>query len=340
MRISIFVGARPNFVKAAPLLRAAEARDHECFLIHTGQHYDYSLNTSFFEDLCIKIPDYNFNIVTSNDYGSYMSKMIQSAAAVSKELSPDFSIVVGDTDSSLAAAVGANVCTPLVHVEAGLRSRNIAMREEYNRVLIDNISDVRFCTEKSAITNLEKEGLSGILVGNVMIDSVAFMLGNGGGERAENTEYAVLTIHRAEKSEGDLVALADNIKRIANFTVILFPMHPRLASYAGVFKHKNIKILSPLRYAEFVHFIKNAKCVFTDSGGIQEETSFLGVPCFTLRDETERPITVELGTNTIIGKTGTGYFSVSDKYKTGRSIPFWDGKASDRIIEYLERCSK
>lgn len=337
MRLSIFVGARPNFVKAAPILRAAKNRSHECFLIHTGQHYDYDLNKSFFEDLCMQDPDYNFNISTSSDYGSYMSRMINNINSTSKYLSSDFSIVLGDTDSSLAAAIGSKKYGPLVHVEAGLRSKNISMREEYNRVLIDNISDILFCTENRGVDNLINEKLQGILVGNVMIDSIEFILNNFKNHNNIDEKYAVLTIHRSEKSLFDLRALANNIKRIADNLLIIFPMHPRLNAHRKLFLHDNIRIVNSMRYSDFVFLLASASCVFTDSGGVQEETSFLGTPCFTLRDETERPITVELGTNSVVGKTGTDYFSLRKCNKKGKKIPFWDGKASERIISYLEK---
>jgi len=336
MKIVITVGARPNFVKAAPLVREATKRGNECILIHTGQHYDNEMDKVFFKELDIPEPDFQL-------YGVPRSRYVHAIKKTIRMIKPDYSIVLGDTDSSLAAALASCKICKTVHIEAGLRSGNRKMKEEFNRVVIDHVSDIHFCTEISAVKNLCAEGISGILVGNVMIDTLSWALEKRINMKAKqvvdiNGKYGLLTIHRSEKTDEDIRKLFDNIEvYLSGHIQIIFPVHPRMKKYEEIYANcPRIIPVPPLGYFEFIDLLNLAEFVITDSGGVQEESSFLGVPCYTIRDETERPVTVTHGTNKIVGIDAR---NLPPEYITRdyeKEIPMWDGKTSERIISFLK----
>lgn len=329
MKIVITVGARPNFVKAAPIIKELKRKGHLYTLIHTGQHYDYEMSKVFFEDL--EIPDPQFHLE-----GMQRERYVHAIKEIARLEKPDFSIVLGDTDSSLAAALGTSRVCKTVHVEAGLRSRNLKMREELNRIVIDHISDIHFCTEISAVKNLCDEGITGILVGNVMIDTLRMMINKDlENVNFEYRNYGVLTIHRMEKDRKTLERIFRRIKKITEEYQIIFPVHPRMEKYSDLYKDIGLTIVKPMRYVEFVNLVNLADFIITDSGGVQEEASYLNVPCFTIRDETERPITVTHGTNKIVYEDARG-LKINKTEPEEKEIPMWDGKTSQRIISFLE----
>lgn len=336
MKIFITVGARPNIVKAAPLVREAEKRDIEYVLLHTGQHYDYEMSKVFFEDLDIPDPDVHMGQIKKEKQVKIMREIINNER-------PDFSIVFGDTDSSLYAALASCKVCKIAHVEAGLRSWNMKMKEETNRIIIDQLSDIHFCTERSGMTNIYNEGYYGVLVGNIMIDSLVYMMKKDTKINNRHGDYGVLTIHRSEKSFSEMSKLFKVIENICKSKKIIFPVHPRMKRYEDLYRYiNNLYKVDPMGYSDFINLINLSDFVITDSGGVQEETSFLCVPCFTARDETERPVTVSNGTNCIVGNILQDFDSMFDKHiqklkdRKEFNIPMWDGKTSERIISQLE----
>ena len=355
MRIAAVVGARPNFVKIAPIL--AEMARHPSLsvrLIHTGQHYDGRMSGAFFRDLDIPEPDVNLGVGAQTTVAQTAEIMVR-LAAVLGDARPDLVLVVGDVTSTLAAALTAvKTGIPLAHVEAGLRSFDRTMPEEINRVLTDAVADLCFTTEPSANENLAREGIpAGRVhhVGNVMIDTLFGFRERAAASPILDTlglaprRFAALTLHRPANVDdaGALGHVLSAVAAIAKDVPVIFPVHPRtrerLAQAADVGAAR-LTLVDPLPYLDFVQLMANAACVLTDSGGIQEETTALGVPCLTLRTTTERPITVTQGTNRLTGVDATRIAAAWDEIRRGRwpmgRLPeLWDGKAAERLVRVL-----
>ena len=368
MHIVNIVGARPNFVKMAPLIHAMLRRPGLTpTLVHTGQHYDQAMSEQFFQDLEIRPPDFNLG-VGSGTHALQTGQVMQRLDPILESLKPDMVLVVGDVNSTLAAAITAVKRGILVaHVEAGLRSFDRSMPEEINRILTDAVSDFLFVTEDSGRVNLLKEGVDPAkihFVGNVMID--ALQNSRRRWERspifdtlglAPSSSYAVLTLHRPSNVDdtGRLASFVDALETLARHIPIIFPVHPRVkqqltrrghlgvaqADSYGRCHEKGITYIDPLGYLDFVALVSRARLVLTDSGGIQEEATILGIPCLTLRDTTERPVTVTHGTNRIIGSDPNRILDESLK-TLGQPLgpntapPLWDGRAAERIVDILD----
>ena len=353
------VGARPNFMKIAPIMRAfaADRSEYEALLLHTGQHYDAEMKHSFFEQLHIPEPDIDLG-VGSGTHAQQTAEIMKRFEPVLVSLAPKAVLVVGDVNSTIACAlVAVKIGVPVIHVEAGLRSGDRTMPEEINRILTDQISDLLFTTEVSAADNLAKEGVVGEVhcVGNVMIDTLRFNLEStrspkeifeelGILEKVEDG-YGLLTMHRPSNVDKPdvLERLLRVLGKISLDIPLLFPCHPRTAAriaeagYDQLLADYRIVMLPPIGYLEMLGLMKGAKLIFTDSGGIQEEATALGLPCLTLRENTERPITVDQGTNTIVGSDEKLIFSsyqeiINRGGKTGRIPELWDGKAAERLV--------
>jgi UDP-N-acetylglucosamine 2-epimerase (non-hydrolysing) len=373
MKVLSVVGARPNFVKIAPLM--VEMRRHtgiRPLLVHTGQHYDLEMSDSFFQELGIPQPDINLE-VGSASAARQVAQIMERLEPVLVSERPDIVVVVGDVNSTLAGALTAvNLGIRVAHVEAGLRSFDRTMPEEINRVVTDAISDFLFASEPSGVENLLKEGRPAsqiFLVGNVMIDTLKSCLararqleplvdpeiwgGNGSGRPAR---FALVTLHRPSTVDDSRVLriVWQALVEIGKGIPIVFPVHPRtrellrdlgldFSAIAQPFAHPNgIRLISPLGYLRFLRLESLATFVITDSGGIQEETTVLGVPCLTVRENTERPITVTEGTNTLVGLNPERLKEEADqilcgKGKQGRAPALWDGQAAKRIVGILEQ---
>ncbi|VVS95309.1 non-hydrolyzing UDP-N-acetylglucosamine 2-epimerase [Desulfoluna spongiiphila] len=362
MKIILVAGARPNFMKVAPIIRSIKTRQNnttiEYRLVHTGQHYDANMSESFFDDLGIPAPDYHLN-AGGGSHSEQTAKIMVAFEKVCLDEAPDVVLVVGDVNSTLACSIVAKkLLIKVAHVEAGLRSFDLTMPEEINRMVTDAITDYFFTTEKHGNENLLREGKSNgaiHFVGHVMIDNLlfqhakvlntnsTFFSNHDLKERLGN--YLFLTLHRPSNVDDKerLFDIVRALNQVAEEIPILFPVHPRtrkMMDSFGMRMSERIVQLEPLGYQEALFLWKDALCVFTDSGGLQEETTGLGVPCFTIRDNTERPVTVEEGTNTLIGTTGANILAAYDSLKTGNiktgSIPeLWDGKAAQRIVNIL-----
>ena len=354
MRIITIVGARPQFIKIAPVVRVCRQAGIPHQLVHTGQHYDYEMSKVFFDELDIPTPDY-FLGAGSGTHAEQTAKVMVEFERVCLRERPDVVVVVGDVNSTLACSVTAKKLNiKVAHVEAGLRSSDMSMPEEINRIVADSISDYLFVTERSGIENLRREGKDEnqiFFVGNIMIDTLYRSLKkliHPQNQKKGNTPYAVVTLHRPsnvdakEKLKDILMALGE----ISNDIHIYFPMHPRTKKNITKFRlnsiinNAQITMLAPLPYLEFLGLWKDAALVITDSGGIQEETTALGIPCFTIRDNTERPITIAEGSNTLVGTTRTEILEAYKRFqnserKEGRIPELWDGKTAQRIIRIL-----
>lgn len=363
MRIINVVGARPNFMKMAPIIRAMENYPDEIehLLVHTGQHYDHKMSKAFFEDLDMPRPDIDLE-VGSGSHAEQTARIMVAFEMVCLREEPELVIVVGDVNSTLACSITAKkLGIKVAHVEAGLRSRDMTMPEEINRLCTDVLCDYLFTTDILANQNLLKEGVSKEkihFVGNVMIDSLlkhrALAEGLGLMEEMGLTAgaYAMLTLHRPSNVD-DPETLEDILQAllaIAEELPIVFPIHPRTLKMAAEFgldhyfetgaQVKGIWLTEPMGYLEFLHLNMNARMVLTDSGGLQEETTVLGVPCITLRENTERPITETVGTNTVVGNKKENILAAARRALCGDlregSIPEkWDGKAAERIVRIL-----
>ena len=354
MKIVHVVGARPNFMKVAPVWRAID-REIGCrqILIHTGQHYDVNMSELFFTDLALPEPDYYLG-VGSGTHGVQTAAVMLAFEEVIMELKPDTVLVYGDVNSTLAAAlVCAKQTISVAHVEAGLRSFDRSMPEEINRVLTDQIADLLFTPSEDGDQNLLREGVEPEkihCVGNVMIDTLISLEGAIAKAKVEipSAPYLLVTLHRPSNvdSEGKLKKIIATLAEISEEVTVLFPVHPRTAdriSDAGskLSQGKNFQLLDPLGYIDFIALEKNAAGVITDSGGIQEETTYLGIPCLTVRENSERPVTVTVGTNTLVGsdmsllKEEAGKILSGDG-KTGKIPPLWDGEAAKRIAAILK----
>ena len=357
MKIVAVVGARPNFVKMAPIL--AELREYPYFsttLVHTGQHYDARMSDAFFANLEMPSPDVNLNVKAVGGVAQIAEIMTRFESVLTSRR-PDMVLVVGDVTSTLATALTAvKVGCPVAHVEAGLRSFDRTMPEEVNRVLTDSISELLFTTEPVAAENLAREGVPSErihFVGNVMIDSLFRYREQARDSdvlervRVEPGAYATLTLHRPSNvdDEGNLGMLLGAIARIQAEIPVVFPVHPRtrkrLDSLAPVLPPMpGLRLVDPLPYLDFLQLMANSRCVLTDSGGIQEETTALRIPCLTLRNNTERPITVTRGSNRIIGTSQDAIYEswrvvVEDRWPAGELPELWDGKAAGRVVRVL-----
>ncbi|MBS1156132.1 MAG: UDP-N-acetylglucosamine 2-epimerase [Proteobacteria bacterium] len=365
--VACVVGARPNFMKMAPVLRAFA--DHRpaipVILVHTGQHYDKDMNDRLFEELRLPLPDINLG-VGSGTHAAQTAEVMKRFEPVLDEHKPSCILVVGDVNSTLACTlVGVKKGIPVAHVEAGLRSYDRAMPEEINRVLTDQVADLLYTTERSALANLQREGIAEEqihFVGNVMIDSLRanlefarspadILAGAGiGKEFVDGRGYAVVTLHRPSNvdQKETLQSLLSVLGEVSAKLSLVFALHPRTRANIERFgleelvAGKRIVLLPPQGYLEMLGLMSNARLVLTDSGGVQEETTALGVPCLTLRENTERPITVDQGTNTVVGcdrmaiLDGVGKILAGDG-KRGRVPELWDGRAAERIAEHLSR---
>jgi UDP-N-acetylglucosamine 2-epimerase (non-hydrolysing) len=363
LKIINVVGARPNFMKMAPIIKAMDQHPDEIehLLVHTGQHYDQKMSKAFFDDLGMPKPDIDLGVGSGSHAEQTGQVMVKFEQVCLKE-KPDLVIVVGDVNSTMACTITAKkLGIRVAHVEAGLRSGDMEMPEEINRLCTDVLCDYLFTTDTGANDNLRAEGVADdkvIFVGNVMIDTLlhhkamAEKLTTGSDMGLEAGNYAMLTLHRPSNVDDKeiLNGIFEALAEISEQLPIVFPIHPRTRKMMETFglshylepseSGKGIIVTEPLGYLEFLNLNMNARLVLTDSGGLQEETTVLGVPCITLRHNTERPITIEQGTNVLIG---------NDKYKilaaandvlegravTGRVPEKWDGKTSERLVEWL-----
>ncbi len=355
------VGARPNFMKMAPIIAALSALTPrvEVKLVHTGQHYDVAMNHQYFAALGIPDPDINLE-VGSGSHAIQTADVMRRFEPALDDVKPTAVLVVGDVNSTIACAlVATKKGVPVIHVEAGLRSFDRAMPEEINRVLTDQMSDLLFTTEESGRDNLLREGIDDRrihFVGNVMIDTLrrnldraiptATIAADAGrpGFGSDARGYAILTLHRPSNVDDRAIleSLLQTAAQISQRTPVIFPLHPRTRATIekfgldGLLDSPDILLLPPMGYLEMLGLMKDARVVLTDSGGIQEETTALGVPCITLRNNTERPITVDEGTNTIAGQDPARIMSIYEDLlqgggKAGRVPQFWDGRAAERI---------
>lgn len=356
LHIMLVAGARPNFMKIAPILHAFKKyKNIACTLVHTGQHYDKKLSGVFFKELGIPSPKYNLGI-GSGTHAEQTGKILIAFDALLGRVRPDLVMVVGDVNSTIACALAAKKRgIRVAHVEAGLRSFDWSMPEEINRVLTDRISDFLFCSEKSGVVNLKHEGVAAsriFFVGNVMIDTLLRFKKQAERESSvlktlglHEKKYAVVTLHRPSNVDDKktLERLMQTLRRIAHDIPVIFPVHPRTEKNIKVWniKSSGVTVLPPLGYLDFLKLISHARLVLTDSGGIQEETTVLGVPCLTLRRNTERPVTLHTGTNQLVGmdpkkilKAVSGVLKGRVE-KTHAHPPLWDGRAAQRIVRIL-----
>lgn len=350
------VGARPNFMKAAPVYRALAKRGHKQTLVHTGQHYDALMSDVFFKALDIPNPDESLN-VGSGSHAQQTAAIMSRFEPVVLAHKPDFVLVYGDVNSTVAAAL---VCSKLRirigHVESGLRSFDRSMPEEINRLVTDQLADLLFTPSIDGDENLAREGIAKekvFLVGNVMIDTLIRFL-----PKAEELfpvlkaelsldSFGLVTLHRPSNvdNETTFLPMLKVLDRLSQELPLIFPVHPRTREKWSVQLEQcspNLRAITPLGYLEFLALQKNARVVITDSGGIQEETTYLGTPCLTLRENTERPITVTLGTNVLIGRDWEllrrqFYKALDGGRKQVAPLPMWDGNASERIADILSR---
>jgi UDP-N-acetylglucosamine 2-epimerase (non-hydrolysing) len=361
VKIVNVVGARPNLMKVGPLMEAFAGRSGiEALLVHTGQHYDANMSDLFFRQLGIPEPDLNLG-VGSASHAVQTAEIMKGFERVVLAQRPDAVLVVGDVNSTIACGlVAVKLGIALVHVEAGLRSFDRSMPEEINRVLTDAISDLLFCTEASGVENLRREGISPEkihLVGNVMIDTL--MKHRARAESSpildqlglEAGRYAVLTLHRPSNVDdpATLAGILGALEVVARDMPLVFPAHPRTREKLRAFGFEKrlaqmpgLRLIAPAGYLDFLKLMASGKLVLTDSGGIQEETTILGIPCLTLRENTERPVTVELGTNQLVGRDPARILAAYRKVldgggPTGRLPPGWDGCAAGRIVDVIER---
>jgi len=360
-RLLFVVGARPNFMKIAPIVRELE-RDSSGFewrLVHTGQHYDASMSDVFFRQLGIPRPDVDLG-VGSGSHAQQTAAIMSAFEPVLQDWRPDLVVVVGDVNSTIACAlVAAKLRVKVAHVEAGLRSFDRDMPEEINRILTDQLSDLLFTTEESAMAHLIHEGIAPErihFVGNVMIDTLVKHLADARALQVPSRYgldcrgFALLTLHRPSNVDDDAAfdRLVSALTEIAEDVPIVFPVHPRTrpaisrsARATGLIRDQRLRLLDPLGYLEFLGLMAESAGVLTDSGGVQEETTVLGVPCLTMRDNTERPITISRGTNRLVGTDAArivrAWREARDQHGPAALPPLWDGGAAGRIVAVLRR---
>ena len=353
MHILHVVGARPNFIKAAPLIEVLAHFDQiRQTLVHTGQHYDVNMSDLFFQQLCIPEPDINLG-VGSASHAQQTAEIMSRLEPVLLERKPGLVLVYGDVNSTVAAAlVCAKLLIPVGHVEAGLRSFDRTMPEEINRLLTDQIADILFTPSADADENLKREGVAAEkvhLVGNVMIDTLVRLLPKASQPDLEDLPeyFALVTLHRPSNVDkpGVFKQIVESLITISEGWPVIFPIHPRTRQRITDFAlslpdNGRLRLLEPMPYLRFLGLLRRASVVITDSGGIQEETTYLGVPCLTLRENTERPVTVTLGTNILVGpdlerlQTEVQRILAGDG-KQGQVPPLWDGHAAERIAAVI-----
>ena len=360
MKIVSIVGTRPNFMKIAPLIKEFKKHGISHVLVHTGQHYDFSMSKLFFNELGLPKPDENLDCTVNGD-AKEQKKFLKSAIIEAlKKHNPDLVVIVGDVNSTVVGAEAAHELNiKVAHVEAGLRSFDKSMPEEINRIRTDQLSDFLFTTEKSGNTNLLNESISKekiFFVGNVMIDTLlSHKKKSASSKILENLKlkknnYCVLTLHRPSNvdSKNGIENIFLILEKIQEKIKIVFPMHPRTRKHielyglnAKIKNMKNVVVTEPLGYLDFLWLTSNSKLVITDSGGIQEETTVLGVPCITLRENTERPVTVEQGTNLLVSIDEEKVIKramevIENKIQIKVKVPeLWDGNAAERIVKIL-----
>lgn len=359
LKIINVVGARPNFIKIAPLIRAYKQYGDKIspVLVHTGQHYDKIMSKSFFEQLDIPMPDINLGVGSGN-HAEQTAKIMMSFEKLIKGEKPDMVLVVGDVNSTMACTItAAKLGIKTVHVEAGLRSFDMTMPEEINRKVTDSICDYLFTTEESANENLRNEGVKEnkiFFAGNIMIDTLVYYLDKIKDmpipiDGISDGKYAILTMHRPSNVDdlSVLEGLFFALEKIQKDIPIIFPMHPRTRKNIEHFglaeklsSMHNLISIEPIGYLELLRLSRTAKFVLTDSGGLQEETTYLGIPCLTLRENTERPVTIDMGTNVLTGSNPDiilkEYEKIMNGYFKKGKIPYlWDGHAAERIVEKL-----
>ena len=354
----LVAGARPNFMKIAPIVRALQAHGKLDFkIIHTGQHYDREMNDVFFEELGIPAPDV-FMGAGGGSHAQQTAKIMTAFEELCQASKPDAVLVVGDVNSTLACSIVAKkLHIPVAHVEAGLRSGDMSMPEEINRLVTDSISDWFFVTEPSGVEHLRREGKPDSAihhVGHVMVDNVLYQADKlaqtdtkfeTSDFKNKHTRYGVVTLHRPSNVDSPemMARIGGALKEIAVDLPLLFPVHPRTRGNLekfGIDLGANITLVGPQAYMTFLNVWKDAAVVLTDSGGLQEETTALGVPCITIRENTERPVTVDEGTNVLVGTDPERIVAEVRKVlrgegKQGRRPHLWDGKAAERIVEIL-----
>ena len=358
--IHLIAGARPNFMKIAPIVRAMQQRDMPFKIIHTGQHYDRDMNEVFFEELGIPQPD----LFMGAGGGSHAEQTARIMVAYEKciaEDRPSMTLVVGDVNSTLACAIVAKKAhLPVAHVEAGLRSGDLAMPEEINRLVTDSISDLFFATEPSGVEHLLREGKAKDAVhyvGHVMVDNLLYQvaqLESADASRLEGAElknlhprYGAVTMHRPSNVDDPAVfaGIVGALRDISQHLPLIFPVHPRTRGNLekfGLDLGPNVTLTKPLSYMAFLNLWRDAALVLTDSGGLQEETTALGVPCITMRENTERPVTVDEGTNVLAGTDPETIRREARKVleggrREGRVPHLWDGRAAERIVDVLHQ---
>jgi UDP-N-acetylglucosamine 2-epimerase (non-hydrolysing) len=358
-RILHIVGARPNFMKAAPLFRvlAAKPDRFEQALVHTGQHYDAAMSDVFFRDLDIPPPDFNLE-VGSGSHAQQTAQIMSKFEPVLLEYKPDWEVVPADVNSTIACAlVAVKLGFRVAHVEAGLRSWDRSMPEEINRILTDQLSDLLLTPSAEAQVNLEREGIDASrihFVGNIMIDSLVRLLPRAelnwptlaGSLALESGGFILATLHRPSNVDdpATLLQILNALNELAASHVVLFPVHPRtrqrIAGIAGFEPRPNLRLIDPQGYMDFLALQRHAKLVVTDSGGVQEETTYLGVPCLTARPNTERPVTITHGTNSLVAsETGALIEAAQGKLATrvaSQPPPLWDGQTAVRIADLLQ----
>jgi UDP-N-acetylglucosamine 2-epimerase (non-hydrolysing) len=358
MRILYVVGTRPNFVKTAPVIGALRQRlpEGRHTIVHTGQHYDRLMSEIFLEQLGVPAPDHMLE-VGSGSHAQQTARTMERLEPVLEQEQPDLVIVPGDVNSTLAAVlVAVKMGIPVAHLESGLRSFDLAMPEEVNRIVADRFAELLFLHSEEAIANLRAEGIPDErmhFVGNTMIDTLVALedrfraAGTAARLGVQPGSFALVTLHRPALVDGPL--LPQTVAQLAALAAqmpVVFPVHPRtrkMMEGAGA-EVPGLSLIEPLGYLEFLSLLADAGAVLTDSGGIQEETTYLGIPCFTLRDNTERPVTVRAGTNTLLGLDPSAIAGIPDELASRPSgrpepPPLWDGHAADRIADIVTKAS-
>jgi UDP-N-acetylglucosamine 2-epimerase (non-hydrolysing) len=356
MRILYVVGTRPNFVKTAPVISAMRSRlpDSRHVIVHTGQHYDRAMSEIFFDELGVPAPDHMLE-VGSGTHAQQTARTMERLEPVIENEKPDLLVVPGDVNSTLAAVLTAvKMEVPVAHVESGLRSFDLSMPEEVNRIVADRFSSHLFLHSEEAMGNLRAEGIGAErmhFVGNTMIDTLVALkdrivaAGAAANLGLSPGSYLLVTLHRPALVDGPL--LADTVAQLSHLAErmpVVFPVHPRTRKTMEALNldalPEGLRLIEPLGYLDFLSLVTDARAVLTDSGGIQEETTYLGVPCFTLRANTERPVTVELGTNTLLGLDPAAIAEIPATLADRPSVPpepppLWDGHAAERIADIL-----
>ena len=358
MHLLLVAGARPNFMKVAPIVRELQARGHRAWtLVHTGQHYDERMSNVFFTELGLPEP-HRWLGVGSGSQACQTARIMTAFEEVCVETAPDRVVVVGDVNSTMAATlVAAKLSIPVAHVEAGLRSGDRTMPEEVNRLVTDVLADLLLAPSEDAVGNLIREGVDTakiLMVGNVMVDTLLAHVDEASRRdilrrlhlttpSGRAVEFAVLTLHRPSNVDNGAAfeEIVRAVSHVAQRMPVVFPAHPRTAARAAAISHPGIKVIEPLGYLDFLGLTQAATLVLTDSGGLQEEATVLGVPCVTLRETTERPVTVTHGTNVLAGTSYEGIVTAVEEAiarpRPTEQPPMWDGKAASRIVDALLR---